>query len=253
MKRKTIIAANWKMNLTTKEANDLASKIAEKYQPREDAAIILFPSFLQIPKIKEILGDSPIGLGGQNIWFEKKGAYTGETAAFQLKEAGCTHVLIGHSERRHYFRENYETVNKKLIRAIKSELSPLLCVGESAEERNNAVTEMVVVDQISSAFENVKQEACKLITIAYEPIWAIGTGITPKPSDASHVHQIIRKTLRRIYDEDTAERIEILYGGSVNADNIKGYLKEDEIDGVLVGGASLKADSFLHLAQSSFQ
>ena len=247
MPRKVVLAANWKMNLTMKESQELVDNILNKMNGKENCEIILFPSFLHIPAIQEKIKDTNIGLGGQNLYFEEKGAYTGEVAAFQLTDAGCTHVLIGHSERRHYFHEDYETVNKKVIRALLSNLKVLLCVGESLEERENNVTEMVVVDQIVSAMQKISVKNLNSISIAYEPIWAIGTGRNATPDDAAHVHQIIRKSLGRIFSSEIANDISILYGGSVKLDNIKALMAEEDIDGVLVGGASLKPDSFLHL------
>lgn len=247
MKRTPVIAANWKMNLTRDEARELTRSIVDQCKKIDDREIILFPSFLQMRSVEEAIGGENIGLGGQNLYFEEKGAYTGEVAAFQLLDAGCSHVLIGHSERRHYFHEDYETVNKKVKKAIDSGLKVMLCVGESLKERESNVTEMVVVDQLESAFQNIAKKELENITIAYEPIWAIGTGKTATPEDANHVHQIIRKTMTRIYDQTTAEEVRILYGGSVKPENIKELMQQNDIDGALVGGASLKADSFLNI------
>lgn len=250
MSRKPIIAANWKMNLTAEESTSLVNKVVQGLSEAPACEVVLFPSFIHLPQVYQQIEGTQIGLGGQNLYFEEKGAYTGEVAAFQLKDAGCTHVLIGHSERRHYFKEDYDTVNKKVKRALGTDLKVMLCVGESLEERENNVTEMVVVDQIVSAMENISPKNLCDISIAYEPIWAIGTGKTATPEDASHVHQIIRKTLARIFDPETANAMCILYGGSVKPDNIRDLMKEDDIDGALVGGASLKADSFLNLIHS---
>ena len=247
MNRKPVIAANWKMNLTIQEAVTLAKSITAKTSAIKDKEIIFFPSFLQIPSVSDIIKNTNIGLGGQNVYFEEKGAYTGEIAGYQLRDAGCTHVLIGHSERRHYFHEDYETVNKKIIQSLSCGLKVMLCVGESLQERENGVTEMVVVDELESAFQDVGAEKLKEMYIAYEPIWAIGTGKTATPKDAAHVHKIIRKTLTRIFSEEVAEQMRILYGGSVKSDNINALMQEENIDGALVGGASLEAESFLSL------
>jgi triosephosphate isomerase len=247
MPRKIVLAANWKMNLTLAESQLLVENILTRLEGTETCEIILFPSFLHIPMIAEKVKGKKIGLGGQNLYFEEKGAYTGEVAAFQLVDAGCTHVLIGHSERRHYFLEDYETVNKKVIRALSSGLKVMLCVGESLEERENNLTEMVVVDQIVSAMQNITLNNLTGISIAYEPIWAIGTGRNATPKDAAHVHHIIRKTLSRIFNQDVADGMSILYGGSVKPDNIADLMAEGDIDGALVGGASLKSESFLGL------
>jgi triosephosphate isomerase len=210
MPRKIVLAANWKMNLTLAESQLLVENILTRLEGTETCEIILFPSFLHIPMIAEKVKGKKIGLGGQNLYFEEKGAYTGEVAAFQLVDAGCTHVLIGHSERRHYFLEDY-------------------------------------VDQIVSAMQNITLNNLTGISIAYEPIWAIGTGRNATPKDAAHVHHIIRKTLSRIFNQDVADGMSILYGGSVKPDNIADLMAEGDIDGALVGGASLKSESFLGL------
>jgi len=251
MPRRPIIAANWKMNLTMGESIDLAQNIVSHISEPPNCDVVLFPSFLHIPVVAEKVKDTKIGVGGQNLYFEEIGAFTGEMAAFQLKDVGCTHVLIGHSERRHYFKEDYETVNKTVKRALSTDLKVMLCVGESLEERENNVTEMVVVDQIVSAMENIKPNNLADISIAYEPIWAIGTGKTATPDDAAHVHQIIRKTLGRIFSPEEAEKMCILYGGSVKPDNLRDLMVKDDIDGALVGGASLKADSFVQMIKSA--
>lgn len=250
MKRKPVIAANWKMNLMKKEAVDLAQKTVAAAKDVKDKEIILFPSFLQIESVASVLKDSSISLGGQNLWHQDPGAYTGEVAGIMLQDAGCSHVLVGHSERRHYFKEDYDTINLKVLKALDIGLKTMLCVGESLEERESNITEMVVVDQIESAFQKVTQAHLPNITVAYEPIWAIGTGKTATPEDAAHVHQIIRKTIRRLFDDAAAEQMRILYGGSVKPDNIKELMAQEDIDGALVGGASLKADSFSALIHS---
>lgn len=250
MPRKLIIAANWKMNLTLNESLQLVDNVLKKMVDSPNCEIILFPSFLHIPAVAEKISGKKIGLGGQNLYFEEKGAYTGEIAAFQLVDAGCSHVLIGHSERRHYFLEDYETVNKKVIQALNAGLKVMLCVGESLEERESNVTEMVVVDQIVSAMQNISKKNLNDISIAYEPIWAIGTGRNATPEDAAHVHQIIRKTLGRIFNTEIAAGMSILYGGSVKPDNIRELMEEEDIDGVLVGGASLKPESFIEIIKA---
>ncbi len=247
MKRKPVIAANWKMHLTRKDAAELAGTVLKEIKNGDAKEVVLFPSFLQISTVADVVKGSNVGLGGQNLYFEEKGAFTGEVAAFQLLDAGCSHVLIGHSERRHYFQEDYETVNRKVQRALDSGLQVMLCVGESLEERENNVTEMVVVDQIESALQNVDPSKLARMTIAYEPIWAIGTGKTATPQDANHVHSIIRKAIRRLFDDNMASEMRILYGGSVKADNIRELMAQEDIDGALVGGASLKADSFISI------
>ncbi len=247
MHKRTIIAANWKMNLNKKQAVELAQGIVVASQQSDDKKIILMPPAVYLMEIAKVVSSSKVGLGGQNLCFKELGAYTGEIAAFQLKDIGCTHVLVGHSERRHYFEEDYETVNKKSIIALNSGLEVILCVGESREEREEGITEMVVVDQLESSFQNMSPEDCSKIIIAYEPIWAIGTGKTATPKDAAHVHTIIYQTIERLFGKSVSKEVSILYGGSVKPDNISLLMAENEIDGVLVGGASLDLSTFLNL------
>jgi triosephosphate isomerase (TIM) len=247
MKRTPIIAANWKMNLTMSEAAQLTNEIVPKISNDLNNEVILFVGFTHFNTIAPLLSGTTVKLGGQNLHYESQGAYTGEVAAFQLTDAGCSHVLIGHSERRHYFKEDYEVINNKMKQALFSGLSAMLCVGESLQERETGVTEMVVVDQLESAFQDIQESSLNQISIAYEPIWAIGTGKTATPEDANHVHQIIRKSLTRIFGSSAAGAMRILYGGSVKPDNIKDLMQMDDIDGALVGGASLKPDSFSKL------
>ncbi len=251
MHKKVIIAANWKMNLNMKEALVLAKSVVTESENFSEKEIILIVPFVYLTEIAKIVRSSQVGLGGQDLCFGEIGAYTGEIAAFQLKDVGCTHVLVGHSERRHYFGEDYETVNKKVLRAVNVGLKIILCVGESQEERDKGITEMVVIDQLESAFQNVSADHCSKITIAYEPIWAIGTGKTATPKDAAHVHAIIHKTVERLFNKDVSADVSILYGGSVKPDNIVALMEEDGVDGVLVGGASLDKGAFATLVANS--
>ena len=251
MDQKITIAANWKMNLTKTEALQLTKDTIKFKKNLSGIDIVLLPSSLYITEVAKVLKSTQIGLGGQNICFQEKGAFTGEVSAFQLKEAGCTHCLVGHSERRHYFHEDYDTINKKVLLGLKFGLKTILCVGESLEEKEQGLTEMVVVDQIVSAFQDVDNKACHEIIVAYEPIWAIGTGKTATPQDAAHVHLIIRKTIEKSCSKEAARNLCILYGGSVKPENITSLLEQDEINGVLVGGASLKQESFFKLIQNS--
>ncbi len=232
------------MNLTISQAKELAEKFRGECKDNTDKEIIVFASCLHIPDLVKVFDQTCVQLGGQNVYFENSGAFTGETSAFQLKEAGVTHVLVGHSERRQYFREDYETINKKVKNALATDLKVMLCVGETLKEREAGVTEAIVVDQLESAFLGVHPEQLNDLYIAYEPVWAIGTGKTATPEDAAHVHGIIRKTIARIYNEDEAQKMRILYGGSVNAKNIKELMKKEQIDGALVGGASLTLEAF---------
>lgn len=242
--RKPVISANWKMNLTIQEAKDLANEFKKECGNNSEKELIVFASCLHIPDLVKIFENTCIKLGGQNIYFENSGAFTGETSAFQLKEAGVSHTLVGHSERRHYFNEDYETVNKKVKKALETGLKVMLCVGETLEDREAEVTEAIVVDQLESAFQDISVDRLKDLYIAYEPVWAIGTGKNATPEDAAHVHEIIRKTIARIYNEDETDKMRILYGGSVKSKNVKSLMKKEQIDGALVGGASLSYDAF---------
>ncbi len=232
------------MNLTISQAKELAEKFNKECENNGDKEIIVFASCLHIPDLVKVFDKTCVQLGGQNVYFENSGAFTGETSAFQLKEAGVSHVLVGHSERRQYFREDYETINRKVKNALATDLKVMLCVGETLKDREAEVTEAIVVDQLESAFLGVHPEQLNDLYIAYEPVWAIGTGKTATPEDAAHVHEIIRKTIARIYNEDEAQKMRILYGGSVNAKNIKELMKKEQIDGALVGGASLTLEAF---------
>lgn len=242
--RRRIIAGNWKMNTTVAEAISLAEAVKnEHYNHQVD--VVLCAPFTNLYAVHGVIKDTPIALGAQNLYWEEKGAFTGEVSASMLRSVGCQFVIIGHSERRQFFGETDETVNKKIKKALEHQLTPIVCVGELLEERESLQTEAVVEKQVRGAFSGLTaQEALKLV-IAYEPVWAIGTGRVATPEQAQQVHKFIRDLLAALYDRETAETIRIQYGGSMKADNAAELLAQPDIDGGLIGGASLKADSFL--------
>lgn len=246
MKRKPMIAGNWKMHMTTKEARDLVSGILQQTKDVDpgNVDILVAPPYTALMAVAELLNGTPILLAGQNMHWEEKGAFTGEISPVMLKEVGCSHVIIGHSERRQYFGETNETVNKKLHAAFSHDLTPILCVGESLEQREANQTFTIIEEELKEGLNGLTTKQVRSMILAYEPIWAIGTGKTASPEQAEEVHAFIRKWLREQVEKEAAEEIRILYGGSVKPENIEGLMTMENIDGGLVGGASLKADSF---------
>jgi triosephosphate isomerase len=240
--RRALIAANWKMFLNKESGVRLASALAEKTADVEGRDILICPASPLLSDVSTAIRGSRIQLGAQNMYFEKEGAFTGEVSADMLLSVGCSHVLLGHSERRHVFGEDDTLINKKVLFALDSGLKPVLCVGELLQQRESGTTENVVHTQVSRGLDKVK--APEHVTIAYEPVWAIGTGKTATPDDADAVQTFIRKTVSDLFGHDIADNMRILYGGSVKPDNINGLMIKDSIDGALVGGASLKVDSF---------
>lgn len=245
MFRKKLIAANWKMCKTSTEA---ARTFLKAFLPmvkgHKRDEIVLCPSFVELIPVAKALRGSNVKLGAQDVFWEHEGAYTGEVCARSLVDAGCTHVIIGHSERRQYFGETDDTVNRKLLAALDAGLTAIVCVGEFLREREAGLTDEVLRRQTQGAFRTVPNEAAKKIAIAYEPVWAIGTGKTATPELAAAAHRIIRAELEQIFGEVVASRTRILYGGSVKPENAKALMVEPEIDGALVGGASLDPKSF---------
>jgi triosephosphate isomerase len=244
--RKPIIAGNWKMNNTIKEAKDLIENL-KPLVVDSNVDIVICPSYLSIEAAVELTSGSPIKVGAQNMHYEESGAYTGEVSGEMLKELGIEYIIIGHSERRQYFNETDETVNKKVIKALKLNLNPIVCVGETIKERENNKAKEVVTIQVKNALAGLSQEEISNLIIAYEPIWAIGTGKTASSDDANEVCGWIREVVKELSDQSIAEKIRIQYGGSVKPDNIKELMGQTHIDGALVGGASLKADQFAAL------
>ena len=237
-----MIAGNWKMNTTLAEASALVKEMREGLERTIGVETVLCPPFLSLPLVKELLLGLSIKVGAQNMHFEERGAYTGEISPLMLCGI-CEYVILGHSERRQYFGETDKVVNYKIRAALAVELSPILCVGERLEQKESGKTEEVVTRQVRGALYGI--ESLDGMVIAYEPIWAIGTGRAETGEGANAIIAIIRNIVARLYDEGTAQEIRILYGGSVTAANIAEYVRQSEIDGALVGGASLKAKEFL--------
>lgn len=249
MARKPFLAGNWKMYKTIPDAVKFAKEFKETVKDVKDRDILLCVPFTQIqPMVKELSGTN-VWVGAQNMYYEKEGAFTGEISPEQLVDAGAKFVVLGHSERRHIFGEKDELINKKVHAALAFGLSPILCVGELLEEREAGKTEAVVKTQTVEGFKNLSKEQALKVVIAYEPVWAIGTGKTATPEDADAVHAVIRKVLASIYDQQTAESVRIQYGGSVKPENVDTLMAKPNIDGALVGGASLKVDSFTRIVK----
>ena len=247
MTRKALIAANWKMYKTPAEAKAFVETFLPLVADHTRDEIALFPSPVLLPTVIPACKGSNVAVGAQNIHFAEEGAYTGETSIGQLQAVGGTHTLIGHSERRQYFAETDEIVNKKLHTALKHGVVPVVCIGEVLAEREAGKTEDVLKTQVTGAFTGIKGLAAEVISsivIAYEPVWAIGTGKTATPEMAADAHRIVRAEVAKLLGADVASRMRILYGGSVKPDNATALLSQEEIDGALVGGASLKPDSF---------
>ena len=241
MARKKIIAGNWKMNMTHSEAVELVNTLKSLVVTEEADVVFCVPAIDIIPVVEAAKG-SNIQVGAENMYFEEKGAYTGEISPNMLTDAGVKYVVLGHSERREYFAETNETVNKKMLKAFEHGLTPIMCCGETLEQREQGVTMDFIRQQVKVGFQNVTADQAKTAVIAYEPIWAIGTGKTATTEQAQEVCKAIRECIAEVYDEATAEAIRIQYGGSVNAATAPELFAQPDIDGGLVGGASLKPD-----------
>lgn len=246
---KKLIAANWKMNKTVAEAVSTADELKKLAGKEKNADVVICPPFTALYAVAKELKGSNIKLGAQNMYFEKSGAYTGEISALMLKNAGCEYVIIGHSERRQYFGETDESVNKKMKVAFENSIIPIVCVGETLQQREKNEAFSVIEKQVKVGVAGLSAEQSKKLVIAYEPVWAIGTGKTATPQQAEEVHAFIRKIYTEMYGKDAAESIRILYGGSVKPDNVSEIMRQPDIDGALVGGASLKADDFIKLVR----
>ena len=249
--RTPVIAGNWKMYKTDKEAYELASSLRDSLKDVDSIKVVLCPPYTALSSVKEGILGSNILLGAQNMHWEDEGAFTGEISPQMLLSLGCSFVILGHSERRMYFDETNEIINKKLKKALGAGLTPIVCVGEKLEEREAGKTEEIVEDHIKGAFEGLSQEQAKEVVIAYEPVWAIGTGKTATPKQANDVHRFIREKLKDLYSREVSEKKIILYGGSVKPENSNDLLCQDDIDGALVGGSSLKPDSFEKIVRSA--
>ena len=249
MARKPMVAGNWKMHMTREETHTLIREILKQIEgiDTNPVDILIAPPFTSLASASELLRSTSIYLSGQNMHWEEQGAFTGEISPVMLKEVGCSHVIIGHSERRQYFNETDETVNRKLYSALSHGLIPILCVGESLTQREANQTFSVIEDELDRGLQGLTLEQVRSMIFAYEPIWAIGTGKTASPEQAEEVHRFIREWLSSKVDPSIGEAVRILYGGSVKPENIKGLMAMKNIDGGLVGGASLNADSFTQL------
>ena len=242
--RRPLIAGNWKMYKTCSEAVATADRLKHLVKDVSKVDIMIAPSFTSLSLVSEVLSGSNIHLGAQNLSWHAEGAYTGEISAGMLKSTGCDHVILGHSERRQYFQETDETVNKRIVTAIKEGLVPVFCVGETENEREKNITFSVLDKQVTSGLQNIALEDLGTLVIAYEPVWAIGTGKTATTEQAQEVHQFLRSLLEKSYGSDFAASIRILYGGSVKPANIAELMSMPDVDGGLVGGASLDAETF---------
>jgi len=251
--RKPFVAGNWKMNTNSQTGIELVERIAAGSvdAASQSVTVAVCPPFVYLQSVTKALSSSNIAVGAQDIYFESEGAFTGEISASMLKDVGCSYCLCGHSERRHVIGESDELINKKVAAAVSGGLLPILCVGELLEEREASQTDDIVTRHVKEGLAGLSAEKLKAVTIAYEPVWAIGTGLTATPDQAQEVHIFIRKLLGQMYDEKLAEEIRILYGGSVKPNNAADLMNQKDIDGLLVGGASLKADDFLAIIQAA--
>src|SRR5262245_18448047 len=249
MPRTPLLAGNWKMHGTRSEAAALARAIADGVAGLAGREVLIAPPFTALDVVAQAIRGSRVQLGAQNVHWEAKGAFTGEIATAMLAEVGCTHAIIGHSERRQFFGESDETVAKRLRAALSAGLTPIVCVGESLAEREAGQTGAVVTRQIDGAFGGLPTADVGRCVVAYEPVWAIGTGRTATPAQAQEVHAAIRAQLGRLASAAVAATVRILYGGSVKADNIDTLMHEPDLDGALVGGASLDAKAFIRIAR----
>jgi triosephosphate isomerase len=247
--RKPIIAGNWKMYKTIPEAKQLVSGLIEKLNGYTQVEVVFCPTFTALSAVKELVKGTPFGLGAQNLYWKEQGAFTGEISPLMLKDIGCDYVIIGHSERREHFGETDATVNLKVKAALAAGIKPIICVGESLAQREAGETNTLVKRQTEQALADIDPAVIPDIVIAYEPIWAIGTGKSSNGNDANQVCSLIRTTVAGKFGNDAAQKMRIQYGGSVKAENIKEYMDQPDIDGALVGGASLDVDSFMKIVK----
>jgi triosephosphate isomerase len=238
------MAGNWKMNKTVGEAIDLVRELKAAISGVKAVEVAVAPPFTALYAVRKELDGSSIGLAAQNLYWEEKGAFTGEVSPLMLKEVGCHYVIIGHSERRQFFGETDETVNRRIKAALAQGLKVIFCIGETLKEREEGKTFPVIEKQVEGGLKGLSDKEMKNMVIAYEPVWAIGTGKTATPEQAEEVHRSIRGKIEKLYSREVSEEIRIQYGGSVTPENVKGLMNQPDIDGALVGGASLKAESF---------
>lgn len=248
--RKQIVAGNWKMNKTFPDGINLINEIKEKSSELNNVKLIIAPPYIFLNDASKILTNTEIGLSAQNCSNKENGAFTGEISAEMLKSLNANYVILGHSERRAYYGETDESINEKIKLAIANNLKPIVCCGEVLEERENEEHFKIVAKQIKGMFNEINPEQFKQVVIAYEPVWAIGTGKTASPEQAQEIHHFIRETIRNSYGSEIAENLSILYGGSCKPSNAKELFANPDVDGGLIGGAALKADDFIAIAKS---
>lgn len=247
--RRPIIAGNWKLNNNRSEAKQLVEGIVNGTKDVSDVDMVVCPVYTSLETVQTVISDSTVKLGAQNVYWETSGAFTGEVSSEMLKDVGCEFVIIGHSERRQYFGETNETVNQKIKAVLAAGLTPIVCVGETLPEREADKVSEVVGGHVRGGLKGFSADEIGKMVIAYEPVWAIGTGKTATPEQAQEVHKLIRDILVELAGDDVAQKVRIQYGGSVKPDNVKELMAKADIDGALVGGASLKADSFISLVK----
>jgi len=247
--------ANWKMKLSLAETEKLAKDIKKKFTDVENGTIVLCPNFLSLLNVSQIMKGTDIKLGGQDVFWEGRGAYTGEISPSLLVEAGCEYVIVGHSERRKFLMENYEMIHREVKAVLTTdELIPVVCVGENWDERKTDRRDFVLYDQLQQGLGGIKISGDKQIIVAYEPIWAIGSGTAIEPQEAEYAHKIIRLTLNDMFGTDVVDKhFKIIYGGSINSNNVHNFVNLDNLDGMLVGGASLNADEFHKVVTTIFK
>lgn len=249
--RRPVVAGNWKMNCLQSEAGDLVKQLIESKSLTGNVEVVLAPPYTALGVVRKLVNGSGIQLAGQNIYFEPKGAWTGEISAAMLKDAGCEYVILGHSERRSFFQEDDALINKKIKAALNAELHVIFCVGETLQQRERNETRGVVESQLKFGLEGLTDRDLENLVIAYEPVWAIGTGKTATPEQAQEVHHFIREYLDATFEKSVAQSTRIQYGGSVNPENSKSLMSQKDIDGALVGSASLNAESFIAIINSA--
>ncbi|MEJ5350629.1 MAG: triose-phosphate isomerase [Melioribacteraceae bacterium] len=250
--RKKVVAGNWKMNNDINSSVNLINEIKKGLNQKNlNVEVIICPPFTSLETANVLIKDTPIKLGAQNMYFETSGAFTGEISPLMLKSVGCEYVILGHSERRTIFHESNQLINKKIKSAVANGLKPIFCIGETLEEREKGETFNVVETQIREGLTDLTEQELKNLIIAYEPVWAIGTGRNATPEQAEEVHKFIRELIAQIYSKEFAENLIIQYGGSVKPENSKDLMSQPDIDGALVGGACLKADSFIKIIESA--
>ncbi|NPA94030.1 MAG: triose-phosphate isomerase [Thermodesulfobacteria bacterium] len=248
-KRRPLMAANWKMHKTVSEMEDYLQRFLPLVSDVTDRDIVLAPSFVCLMKMAEILAGSNVDACAQNMFHEEQGAYTGEVSPLMLRDVGVKRVILGHSERRHIFQEDGQTINKKVLSAVRHGLSPIYCIGETLDERESGKTSEVLKSQVEEGLKGLSKDDFSMVAVAYEPVWAIGTGKTASTDQIQEAHALVRQEISQLAGEDIAQNLRILYGGSVKPDNVGQIMALDDVDGALVGGASLVPESFTKIVR----